>query len=81
MGCMAISCTLLGSLRLESVAQDIRSTCSKMEADDSCSFVPFKGGGPEVGGKELETQHSEVDANIYLNQGREHSTLDCHDYK
>lgn len=49
MGCMAISWTLLGSLLLASAARDIRSTCSKMEAEDSCSFVPFIGGGPEEG--------------------------------
>lgn len=55
MGCMAISWTLLGSLLLASVARDIRSTCSKMEAEDSCSFVPFIGGGPEEGSKKVES--------------------------
>lgn len=30
-----------------SVARGILSTCSKMEAEDSCSVVPFIGGGPE----------------------------------
>lgn len=52
MGCMAISWILLGSLRPASAARDIRSTCSKMEAEDSGSLgAPFKGGGPEVNRK------------------------------
>lgn len=58
MGCMAMSWTLFGSLLLASAARDIRSTCSKMAAEDNCSFVPFKGGGPEEGGKKGEKQSS-----------------------
>lgn len=61
MGCMAISWTLLGSLRLASVARDIRSTCSKMEAEDSCSFAaPFIGGGPKEGKKKAEKHEPSI---------------------
>lgn len=54
MGCMAISWILLGSLLLASVARAIRSTCSKMKAEDSGSFLQFRGGGPEEGGEKKE---------------------------
>lgn len=54
-GCMAISWTLLGSLLLASAPRDIRSTCSKMEAEDGCSLVPLMGGGG--GGPEGERRN------------------------
>lgn len=68
-GCMAISWILLGSLLLASAAREIRSTCSKMEAEDSCSFVPFIGGGPEEGSKKVQviSQHGIFIASLNAN--------------
>lgn len=45
-GCMAMSWILLGRRLGPSVGRDIRSTCSKMEAEDNGSSMPFIGGGP-----------------------------------
>ena len=45
MGCMAISWILLGTRRLASEEREILSTCSKMEADECCSF-PELGAAP-----------------------------------
>lgn len=82
MGCMAISWTLLGSLLLASAPRDIRSTCSKMEAEDSCSFVPLIGGGP-VGERRnggcknplLSTTKNWVNAYIFKKKTRPHFYL------
>lgn len=51
MGCMAISCILLGTRRLASEDRDSLSTCSNMEADECCSFPELGGGGPGAKGE------------------------------
>ena len=51
MGCMAISWILLGTRRLASEEREILSTCSKMEADECCSF-PELGAGPGTQGEQ-----------------------------
>lgn len=70
MGCMAISWTLFGSFRFASVARDMRSTCSKIEADVSCSLVLFAGGGPEEVRERRKTEVTMIDiidgTNIFL---------------
>lgn len=45
-GCMAMSWILLGGRLGPSVGRDIRSTCSKMDAEDKGSSMSFIGGGP-----------------------------------
>lgn len=45
-GCIAISWILLGTLLLISEDRDIRSTCSKIEAEDGCSVPLVICGGP-----------------------------------
>lgn len=46
-GCIAISWILLGTRLLASEERDILSTCSKMEADECCSFPLLVWGGPK----------------------------------
>ena len=50
MGCMAISWILLGTRRPASEGRQILSTCSKMEADECCSF-PELGAAPGTKGR------------------------------
>lgn len=47
-GCIAISWILLGTRLLASEERDIRSTCSKMEAEECCSLPLLLWGGPEL---------------------------------
>lgn len=47
MGCMAISWILLGTRLLASEERDILSTCSKIEAEECCSFPLLVWGGPK----------------------------------
>lgn len=48
---MAINWILLGTRRLASEEREILSTCSKMEADECCSFPELGAGGPATDGK------------------------------
>lgn len=48
MGCMAISWILLGTRLLASEERDILSTCSKIEAEECCSFPLLVWGGPKL---------------------------------
>lgn len=47
-GCIAISWILLGTRLLASEERDILSTCSKIEAEECCSFPLLVWGGPEL---------------------------------
>lgn len=47
-GCIAISWILLGTRLLASEERDIRSTCSKIEAEECCSLPLLLWGGPEL---------------------------------
>lgn len=46
-GCIAINWILLGTRLLASEERDILSTCSKIEADECCSFPLLVWGGPK----------------------------------
>lgn len=50
---MAINWILLGTRLLASEEREILSTCSKMEADECCSFPELGAGGPEQKQKQI----------------------------